>query len=50
MPVDNLVSKPDKPEKYTERFVVEEDKSAFNESQLKIEYKIKPISVKRVIH
>ncbi len=42
MPLENMVSKPAKPEKYIERFLLEEQKNSLNEKILKVNYLVKP--------
>jgi len=43
MPLENIITKSQKPEKYTERFLVEDRKNQFNERVLRINYLIKPV-------
>jgi len=46
IPVENMVSEPDKkkkPEKFIERFVVEEDKGGFVDQRLKLDYLIRVV-------
>jgi hypothetical protein len=43
MPLENIVVKSPYPEKYTERFLVEDKRNQFNEKVLKINYMIKPV-------
>jgi hypothetical protein len=43
MPLENIVTKPPQPEKYIERFLVEEKRNRFDENVLRINYLIKPI-------
>ena len=42
MPLEDIISKPAKPEKYTERFISEDKKNFFDEKILKVNYYIKP--------
>lgn len=44
MPLEDIVSKPPKPEKYTERFLVEDKKNILSEGVLRVSYSIKPIT------
>lgn len=46
LPLEDIFEKSDKPEKYLERFDVEQDKSEFTESSLKVEYLIRPVPEK----
>lgn len=46
MPLEDILSKPPKPEKYTSRFSLEDDKAFFEERNLKVYYLIKPIPEK----
>jgi len=46
MPLENLISKPAKPEKYTERFLLEEQRNSLNEKILKVNYLVKPVPEK----
>jgi len=43
MPLENIITKSDKPEKYIERFLVEDRKNRFNENVLRVGYFIKPV-------
>lgn len=43
LPVEDLFVAPDKPEKYTERFQIEENKEEFDGSKLRLQYSIKLI-------
>jgi len=43
MPLQNIITKSDKPEKYIERFLVEDRKNQFDENVLRISYLIKPV-------
>ncbi|MDD5408878.1 MAG: hypothetical protein PHC71_02170 [Candidatus Omnitrophica bacterium] len=43
MPLENIITKSDKPEKYIERFLVEDRKNQFDENVLRISYFIKPV-------
>jgi hypothetical protein len=43
MPLENIVTKSNKPEKYIERFFVEDQKNGFNGRVLRINYFIKPV-------
>jgi len=42
LPLEGIISKPDKPEKYVERFLLEDKKNSLNEKILKINYLIRP--------
>jgi hypothetical protein len=44
MPLENIISKPPKPEKYIERFLLEDQKNSLNEKILKVNYLIKPVA------
>ncbi|MDP2044533.1 MAG: hypothetical protein Q8K15_05130, partial [Candidatus Omnitrophota bacterium] len=44
MPLEDIISKLPKPEKYIERFLVEDKKNTLNEGVLRISYLIKPIA------
>jgi hypothetical protein len=46
LPLENIISKPDKPEKYTERFLWEKKKNSLDEKILKINYLIQPTAEK----
>jgi len=46
MPLEDIITKSDKPEKYMERFLVEDNKSSLAEGILKTSYAIKPIPEK----
>lgn len=46
LPLENIISKPDKPEKYTERFLLEDKKNSFEEKILTVSYLIKPTDEK----
>ena len=46
MPLENIISKPDKPEKYMERFLLEDKKSSLDEKILKVNYLIRPTTEK----
>ena len=46
MPLENIISKPPKPEKYIERFLLEDKNSFFEEKILKVNYLIKPTQEK----
>jgi hypothetical protein len=48
MPLEEIVSKPEKPEKYTERFLIEEKKNTLSDGILRVNYSIKPIAEKEV--
>ena len=41
LPLENIISKPAKPEKYIERFLVEDKKNSLNEKILRVNYLIK---------
>ncbi|MDD5281238.1 MAG: hypothetical protein PHC37_03725 [Candidatus Omnitrophica bacterium] len=43
MPLENIVTKPAKPEKYIERFLVEDRRNQFDERVLRVNYLIKPL-------
>ena len=42
LPLENIVSKPDKPEKYVERFLLEDKKNSLDEKILKVNYLVRP--------
>ncbi|MFA5092695.1 MAG: hypothetical protein WC543_01955 [Candidatus Omnitrophota bacterium] len=42
LPLENIITKPVKPEKYIERFLLEDQKNSFNERILHINYSVKP--------
>jgi hypothetical protein len=42
LPLENIVSKPDKPEKYLERFLLEDQKNSLEERILKVNYLVRP--------
>lgn len=44
MPLEDIISKLPKPEKYTERFLVEDKKNTLNDGVLRVSYLIKPIA------
>ncbi len=44
MPLEDIISKLPKPEKYIERFLIEDKKNTLNEGVLKISYSVKPIA------
>ncbi|MFA6357859.1 MAG: hypothetical protein WCY09_04235 [Candidatus Omnitrophota bacterium] len=46
MPLEDIVTKPPKPEKYIERFLLEDKKNSLNEKVLKINYFITPTAEK----
>ncbi|MDD5477508.1 MAG: hypothetical protein PHG87_04815 [Candidatus Omnitrophica bacterium] len=46
LPLEDMVSKPAKPEKYIERFLLEDQKNSLNEKILKVNYLIKPTAEK----
>ncbi len=46
MPLENIVSKPTKPEKYIERFFLEDQKNSFEEKILKVNHLVKPVPEK----
>jgi len=46
LPLENIVSKPDKPEKYLERFLLEDKKNFLDEKTLKVNYLIRPTTEK----
>lgn len=48
LPVEDLIVKSDKPEKYIERFTIEQNKSEFKDDSLKLEYLIKMVPEKEM--
>ena len=48
MPLTDIVTKLPKPEKYTERFSVEDNKNSLSDGILKINYSIKPVEDKEI--
>ncbi len=48
MPLEDIVTKPEKPEKYIERFLVEDKKNTLSEGILRVNYSIKPVAEKEV--
>jgi hypothetical protein len=46
MPLEDIVSKPEKPEKYVERFMLEDKRNFFAEKVLTVNYFIKPVPEK----
>jgi hypothetical protein len=46
LPLENIVSKPQKPEKYLERFLLEDKRNSLNEKVLKINYLVRPTTEK----
>ncbi|MDO9573236.1 MAG: hypothetical protein Q7J37_05095 [Candidatus Omnitrophota bacterium] len=48
MPLEDIVTKPEKPEKYIERFLVEDTKNTLSEGILRVGYSIKPVAEKEV--
>jgi len=46
LPLENIVSKPEKPEKYLERFLLEDKKNSLNEKILKVNYLVRPTTEK----
>ena len=48
MPLEDIVTKPPKPEKYIERFLIEDNKNSLSEGILKVSYAIKPVAEKEV--
>jgi hypothetical protein len=46
LPLENILAKPDKPEKYIERFLVEDQKNSLIENILKVNYSIRPTTEK----
>ena len=46
MPLEDIISKPSKPEKYIERFLLEDKKSSLDEKILKVNYLIRPTTEK----
>ena len=43
LPLENIITKAAKPEKYAERFLVEDKKNQFNEKVLVVNYLVKPV-------
>jgi len=43
LPLEDIYAKKDKPEKYLERFIIEENKNEFKDNGFRLEYLIKPI-------
>ena len=48
MPLEDIITKPQKPEKYIERFLVEDKKNSLSEGILKVSYSIKPVEEKEL--
>ena len=48
MPLENIVTKSEKPEKYIEKFLVEDKKNSLSEGILKVSYAVKPVTEKEV--
>jgi hypothetical protein len=46
LPLENIVSKPQKPEKYVERFLLEDKRNSLNEKILKVNYLVQPTKEK----
>jgi len=46
MPLEDILSKPDKPEKYVERFLLEDTKNSLDEKILKVNYLVRPTTEK----
>ncbi|MFA5200188.1 MAG: hypothetical protein WC442_04690 [Candidatus Omnitrophota bacterium] len=46
LPLEDIIKKPDKPEKYKERFLLEDKRNFLYEGVLKINYNIKPVPEK----
>ncbi len=46
LPLENIISKPDKPEKYLERFLLEDKKNSLDEKILKVNYLVQPTTEK----
>jgi len=46
LPLEDIISKPAKPEKYIERFLLEDQKNSLSERVLKVNYLIKPTAEK----
>ncbi|TAM35008.1 hypothetical protein EPN54_06295 [bacterium] len=44
MPLEDIISKPEKPEKYIERFLVEDKENTLNDGKLEVSYLIKPVN------
>ena len=48
LPLENIVTRPEKPDKYIERFLVEDKKNTLSEGILRVNYSIKPVAEKEV--
>ena len=48
IPLENIITKPQNPEKYIERFLVEDKKNTLSEGILRVSYSIKPVAEKEV--
>ncbi len=46
LPLEDIISKPAKPEKYIERFLLEDQKNSLDEKVLKVNYLVKPTAEK----
>ncbi|HNW39073.1 MAG TPA: hypothetical protein PL125_00730 [Candidatus Omnitrophota bacterium] len=46
MPLENIITKPEKPEKYLERFLLEDQKNYLDEKVLKVNYSVRPVEEK----
>ena len=46
MPLENIISKPERPEKYIERFLLEDKKNSLDEKILKVNYFVQPTTEK----
>ncbi len=46
LPLENIISKPEKPEKYTEKFLLEDQKNSLQEKVLKVNYRVQPTTEK----
>jgi len=46
LPLEDIISKPAQPEKYIERFLLEDQKNSLNEKILKVNYLVKPTAEK----
>ena len=49
LPLENIITKPEKPEKYLEKFLVEDKKNSFSAGVFRVNYAIKPIPEKEVL-
>jgi hypothetical protein len=48
MPLEDIITKSEKPEKYIERFLIEDKKNTLNEGILRVSYSVKPIPEREV--